>query len=104
MAWIVLVFAGFAEVGGVISLKMAEGFKKIKPMFSAFLFGCASFYMLSIAMKTLPVGSAYAVWTGIGTAGSVLVGMAFFNENRDIKRIVLISCIVIAAVGLKITG
>ncbi|MED1471417.1 multidrug efflux SMR transporter [Bacillus salipaludis] len=104
MAWLFLLFAGFAEIGSVISLKRAEGFKKLLPTAACLVFGSFSFYFLSLSLKVLPIGPAYAIWTGIGSVGSVLVGMAYFNEPRNNKRIFLILCIIIGAVGVKITS
>ncbi|PWW20294.1 quaternary ammonium compound-resistance protein SugE [Cytobacillus oceanisediminis] len=101
MAWMMLIIAGLAEIGGVISLKLTEGFTKIKPTISCLLFAGISFYLLSASVQTLPVGTAYAIWTGIGSAGSILIGMLFFKESKDIKRIILISGIVISIIGLK---
>ncbi|KEK26051.1 DMT family transporter [Bacillus gaemokensis] len=99
-----LIIAGLCEIVGVISLKLTEGFTKIKPTISCLLFGGASFYLLSSSVQTLPVGTAYAIWTGIGSAGSVLVGMLLFKESKDIKRIIFISGIVISIVGLKVVS
>lgn len=104
MAWMFLLMAGFAEIGSVISLKQAEGFKKFLPSAACLVFGSLSFYFLSRALTVLPIGSAYSIWTGIGSVGSVLVGMAYYNESMDIKRILLIICIIIGAVGIKITS
>lgn len=101
MAWLFLVLAGFAEVGGVISLKLSEGFKKWKPTIASVLFGCASFYLLSLSLRSLPIGTAYAVWTGIGSVGSVIVGMIFFRESKHWIRILFISFVVIGIAGLR---
>ncbi|MCA0988739.1 DMT family transporter [Guptibacillus algicola] len=103
MAWIALLIAGLAEVGGVISLKLSNGFKKLKPSIMTIAFGGLSFFMLSVSLKALPVGTAYAIWTGIGSAGSVLIGMYWFKEPRNRMQLVLISCIVISVVGLRVT-
>ncbi len=104
MAWILLIIAGLCEIVGVISLKLTESFTKVKPTITCILFGGLSFYLLSSAVQTLPVGTAYAIWTGIGSAGSVLVGMLFFHESKDIIRILLISGIVISIIGLKVAA
>ncbi|WP_377891143.1 DMT family transporter [Alkalihalobacillus sp. R86527] len=103
MAWIALLVAGLAEVGGVISLKLSNGFKKLKPSIMTIIFGGLSFFMLSVSLKALPVGTAYAIWTGIGSAGSVLIGMYWFKEPRNRMQLVLISCIVLSVVGLRLT-
>ncbi|WP_028400167.1 DMT family transporter [Ectobacillus panaciterrae] len=104
MSWFFLLIAGFAEIGSVISLKLAEGFKHFLPSVACLVFGSLSFYFLSLSLTVLPIGPAYAIWTGIGSVGSVLVGMTFFNEPKDIKRIFLIICIIIGTVGVKITS
>lgn len=100
----ILIIAGLAEVGGVISLKLTEGFTKVKPFIACIIFGGLSFYLLSQSLQTLPIGIAYAIWTGIGSVGSVIIGMLFFNESKDIKRIMLISGIVISIIGLKLVA
>ncbi|MFX3623453.1 MAG: multidrug efflux SMR transporter [Ectobacillus sp.] len=104
MAWLFLLIAGFAEIGSVISLKLAEGFTKLLPSTACLLFGSLSFYFLSLSLTALPIGTAYAIWTGIGSVGSVLVGMAFFHERKDRKRIFLIICIIAGVIGVKITS
>ena len=103
MAWVYLIFAGLCEVGGVMGMnKVAQ--KKSAANF-AFLFGsfACSFTLLALAMKALPMGVAYAVWTGIGTVGGTLVGMFLYNESKNWRRILFISFILIAVVGLKLT-
>ncbi|QFT88206.1 Quaternary ammonium compound-resistance protein SugE [Bacillus sp. THAF10] len=103
MAWLFLMLAGCCEIGAVLSLKLTDGFKRLKPTISFAVIGMLSFYFLSLALKEIPMGTAYAVWTGIGSAGSVLLGMIFFQESRDRVRLILLSCIIIGVVGLKIT-
>lgn len=104
MDWVFLLIAGFAEVGSVISLKRADGFKKWLPSVACFFFGSISFYFLSLSLTSLPVGTAYAIWTGIGSIGSVIAGMLFFHEPRSLRSILLIMCIVTGAVGIKLTS
>lgn len=103
MAWIYLVLAGLFEVGGVIGMNKVALKKSISSF--AFLFGSftLSFTFLALAMRDLPMGVSYAVWTGIGTVGGTLVGMLFYKESRNWKRILFISFIILAVVGLKIT-
>ncbi|MCM3617050.1 multidrug efflux SMR transporter [Sutcliffiella horikoshii] len=103
MAWIFLAIAGACEIGAVVSLKMADGFKKLIPSISFAVIGMLSFYFLSLALKEIPMGTAYAVWTGIGSAGSVLLGMILFKESKERIRLVLLSLIIIGVIGLKIT-
>ncbi|KIV53227.1 hypothetical protein AM501_30075 [Aneurinibacillus migulanus] len=104
MAWIFLIFAGIAEIVGVICLKLAEGFTRLKPTIAFIAVGGMSLYLLSLALRTIPIGTAYGIWTGIGSVGTVLAGMLFFKEPKDIKRLLLISCIIIGIIGLKVTS
>lgn len=104
MAWMAIVLAGFCEMLFVLFMKLSEGFKK--PLFTvaSFVIGGLSFYLLSVAMEEIEVGTAYAVWTGIGAAGSVLMGMVFFREPRDRKRLFFLTCVIVGVVGLKTFG
>ncbi|WP_223700852.1 DMT family transporter [Sutcliffiella deserti] len=104
MAWLFLIIAGFCEIGAVLALKLAEGFKRLVPSIFFVLIGMTSFYFLSLALTEIPMGTAYAVWTGIGSAGSVLLGMLFFRESKSFIRLLLLSFIIIGVVGLKITS
>ncbi|MGM0837788.1 MAG: DMT family transporter [Bacillota bacterium] len=104
MAWIYLTIAGFCEIGAVFSLKKAEGFKRPLPSVLFIVIGMMSFYFLSLSLKEIPMGTAYAIWTGIGSAGSVLLGMFLFKESKSIIRMLLLSMIIIGVVGLKITS
>jgi quaternary ammonium compound-resistance protein SugE len=104
MGWFFLLIAGFAEIGSVISLKCADGFKKWPSTISCLVCGSLSFYFLSLSVTSLPVGTAYAIWTGIGSVGSVLAGMIFFNEPRNLRSTIWIMCIIAGAVGVKITS
>ena len=104
LSWIFLLIAGFAEVGSVISLKHADSFKKLFPSISCIIFGSLSFYFLSLSFTSIPVGTAYAVWTGIGSIGSVLAGMLLFNEPKDFKSSLMIVCITTGVVGIKFTS
>ncbi|MFC3419436.1 DMT family transporter [Salinicoccus hispanicus] len=102
MAWISLVLAGLFEVCGVLSINKLH---KDKSLFSLLLllvcFGL-SFSFLAIALEVLPMGTAYAIWTGIGASGGALLGMVFFGESKDWKRIFFILLIICAVVGLKL--
>ncbi|GCE48202.1 quaternary ammonium compound-resistance protein SugE [Thermosporothrix hazakensis] len=104
MAWILLVIAGFAEVAMAYFLKLSEGFTRLWPSIGMVAFAVLSFYLLSQAVKSLPVGVAYAVWTGIGAAGSVLIGILFLGESRDLLKLLSIVLIVAGVIGLQITG
>lgn len=102
MTWIILVIAGFFEIGWAIGLKYSEGFTKLWPsVFTAVSMGL-SVFLLSIALKQLPVGTGYAVWTGIGAVGTAILGIMLFNESKDLPRLICISLIVIGIVGLKV--
>ncbi|MFF5995114.1 multidrug efflux SMR transporter [Lysinibacillus sp. KU-BSD001] len=103
MAWIYLILAGIFEVIGVIGMNKVVQKKALSSfgiLFGSFI---CSFSFLALAMKTLPMGLSYAVWTGIGTVGGTLVGMIFYKESKEWKRILFISFILIAVVGLKMT-
>lgn len=104
MAWLFLLIAGFAEVGSVISLKRAEGFTKWIPSAACLFFASISFYFLSLSLISLPVGTAYAIWTGIGSVGSVLAGMLFFNEPRSLRLALFIMFIITGSIGIKMTS
>lgn len=104
MAWIYLIIAGFLEIGWAIGLKYTEGWTKLVPSLLTGAALIASFYFLSTAVKTLPIGTAYAVWTGIGTVGAAILGMFIFGESREISRILCILLIVAGIAGLKLTS
>lgn len=102
MAWIYLFVAGLFECGWAIGLKYTEGFTKPVHSLLTIAAMAISFWLLSVAMKTIPVGTAYAVWTGIGAVGVAVLGMVMFGESRDILRIVSLLLIVSGIVGLKL--
>jgi len=104
MAWIYLIIGGLFEVGFTTSLRFVDGFKNA-PWTIAFLVSVAiSMGLLELASRTIPLGTAYAVWGGIGAVGTVIVGMAFFNEPAETVRLLLILVIVAAIAGLKLVG
>ena len=102
MAWIYLVIAGLLEIGWAIGLKYTQGFTRLWP--SVTTVGCmiVSFQFLSLALKTIPLGTAYAIWTGIGAAGTAVLGMIFFHEPREVARIICLLLIIAGTVGLKL--
>ncbi|MFP4019585.1 MAG: DMT family transporter [Bacteroidales bacterium] len=102
MAWIYLLIAGLFEIGWAIGMKYTEGFHKILPTVVVFIAMVLSVYFLSVAVRTIPVGTAYAVWTGIGIVGTTIWGIAVFDEPYNFLRILFISLIVISIVGLRI--
>ncbi|WP_187261060.1 DMT family transporter [Pontibacter beigongshangensis] len=101
VAWLYLILAGICEIGWAFGLKYSEGFTK--PVISVVTVAVmiVSFILLAQAMKTLPLGTAYAIWTGIGAAGTAILGMFFLGEPKDIMRILCLLMIVAGVVGLK---
>ncbi|KIY21845.1 quaternary ammonium compound efflux SMR transporter SugE [Mesobacillus subterraneus] len=104
MAWIFLVIAGLFEVVWAIGLKYTDGFTKLYPSLITIAGMGISFYFLSMAVKTLPIGTAYAIWTGIGAAGAVLLGIVLFGEPRSLLRLLFVAFILIGIIGLKATS
>ena len=104
MAWIYLFLAGLFECGWAIGLKYTEGFTRLTPSLLTVAAMAISFLLLSTAMKTIPVGTAYAVWTGIGAVGVAVLGMILFGESRDILRIISLMLIVFGIIGLKLVS
>jgi quaternary ammonium compound-resistance protein SugE len=103
MAWIALVVAGLLEIGWAIGLKYTEGFSRLWPSVGTILAMIASIVLLAFAMKTIPVGTAYAIWTGIGAAGTVLLGIYLFGEPATAIRLMCVGLILAGIVGLKLT-
>lgn len=103
LAWFFLFTAGCAEIVFAVSLKYNEGFTKLWPSVVTGVSGAVSFYLLVLAIKTLPLGTAYAVWTGMGAVGVAIIGIFLFKESADWIRLVSISLIIIGIVGLKLT-
>jgi quaternary ammonium compound-resistance protein SugE len=103
MGWVFLFVAGFSEIIFAVSLKYNEGFTKLYPSIVTCISGGASFYLLMLAIKTLPLGTAYAIWTGIGAVGVAILGVFLFKESIEWFRILSISFIVLGIVGLKLT-
>ena len=101
MAWIVLFIAGLFETAWAIGLKQSDGWTRLWPSVITAILMVVSFAFLSLALKTLPIGTAYAVWTGIGAAGTAIAGILFFGEPRDRLRVMCIALIVGGVVGLK---
>ena len=104
MAWIFLVIAGIFEIVWAIGLKYSDGFTKLWASVFTIVAMLISFYLLSAALKTIPVGTGYAVWTGIGAVGTAILGIILFNEPRDAARIICILLIVAGIIGLKFTS
>lgn len=104
MSWIFLIIAGIFEMLGVGSINRFNLKKDKQSLFLLFLTFGSSFIFLYLAMKTLPMGVSYAIWTGIGAAGGALLGMFFYEESKDWRRIVFIGVILGAVIGLKLIG
>ena len=104
MAWIVLLVAGLLEMGWAIGLKYTEGFTKLWPSVGTALSMVLSIVLLGWAMRSLPVGTAYAVWTGIGAVGTVILGIVLFHEPANAARLICVGLIVAGILGLKITS
>ena len=103
MAWVILVIAGVFEVGWAIGLKYTEGFTRLWPTVGTVAAMTISVVLLGWAMRTLPVGTAYAVWTGIGALGTVILGIVLFGEPATVARLVCVGLILAGIVGLKLT-
>jgi quaternary ammonium compound-resistance protein SugE len=104
LAWFLLITAGLLEIIWLIVMKHSQGFTKLWPTVIVFVVGTVSFYLLSLCLKVIPVGTAYVVWTGIGAVGGAIAGMALFGEARDAWRIASIALVVAGIVGLKLTA
>jgi len=102
MAWVVLFFAGLFEIGWAVGLKYTQGFSRIGPSAATVLAMASSLALLGVALRTLPLGTAYAVWTGIGAAGAVLLGIVLFDEAASLGRLACVGLIVAGIVGLKV--
>jgi quaternary ammonium compound-resistance protein SugE len=104
MAWVILFFAGLSEVGWAVGLKYTEGFTRLVPSVLTLGSMAVSLGLLGLALKTLPLGTAYAVWTGIGTIGTALLGITLFGESASALRLACIGLIVAGIVGLKLVS
>jgi quaternary ammonium compound-resistance protein SugE len=104
MTWFFLILAGIFEVAWALGLKYSQGFTKLVPSIFTIAGMIASFYFLSLSLKNLPLGTAYAIWTGIGTVGTVILGIILFKEPFDIIRLFCIVLIVVGIIGLKLVS
>lgn len=104
MAWGMLVLAGLFEVGWAIGLKYTEGFSRLWPSIGTISAMIISFWLLALAMKTLPVGTAYSVWVGVGAVGAVILGIVLFGEPANLGRIISVVFIIAGIVGLKLSS
>jgi quaternary ammonium compound-resistance protein SugE len=104
MAWIYLALAGLFEIGWAVGLKYTQGFSRLVPSLLTIASMVVSLGLLGLALKALPLGTAYAVWTGIGTVGTAILGIALFGEPATVARLVCIGLIVSGIVGLKLVA
>ena len=104
MAWVMLVIAGLFEVGWSIGLKYTEGFTRVMPTVLTLVALSASMVLLSLAVRTLPIGTAYGVWVGIGALGAAVLGIVLFHEPVTPARVFFLALLLVAIIGLKITG
>ncbi|WP_047812539.1 quaternary ammonium compound efflux SMR transporter SugE [Rhodopirellula islandica] len=104
MAWGYLLLAGLLEIGWAVGLKYTEGFSRPVPTLITIVIMIASFFTLSLALREIPLGTGYAIWTGIGAVGTAIAGMILFGESRDAIRLACIAVIVSGIVGLKLAS
>lgn len=102
MSWIYLLIAGFFEIFWAVGLKLSQGFSKVVPSVFTVIGMLASFYFLSLALRKLPLSTSYAIWTGIGTAGTVLFGVFYFQESISTAHIICVGMIILGIIGLRI--
>ena len=102
MAWIMLVSAGFLEIGFAFGMKWSAGFTQLIPGLFTAATGLSSVFLLSLALRTLPVGTGYAIWTGIGAAGTAILGIAVLGDSASPARLLCIVLIVAGVIGLKL--
>lgn len=104
MAWVILVIAGLFEVGWAIGLKYTEGFTRLWPTLGTVAAMIVSLWLLGVAMKSIPVGTAYSVWVGVGVVGTVALGVLLFGEPANAVRLISVILIVGGIVGLKLAA
>jgi quaternary ammonium compound-resistance protein SugE len=104
MAWIILVLAGLFEVVWAIGLKYTEGFTRLWPTILTVLAILISVWLLGVAMKSLPAGTAYSIWVGVGAVGTVILGILLFNEPANVMRLFSVALIVAGVIGLKLAS
>lgn len=104
MAWVYLVIAGLFEIAWAVGMKYTDGFTRLWPSLWTALAMIVSVWCLAVALRTIPVGTGYAIWTGIGAAGTAAMGMLLFDESRDVLRLLSIGFIIAGIVGLKLSS
>ena len=103
MAWVYLIVAGLLETGWAIGLKYTDGFRRPVPSILTILAIAASMILLAAAARTIPIGTAYAIWVGIGAVGAVILGIILFDEPKDFARMFFVALLIVSLVGLKLT-
>lgn len=104
VAWALIFLSGALEIVFATSVQLSNGFTRFIPAASALVFGALSVYLMSLSLKVIPIGTAYAVWGGIGAVGTVVIGLAFFGEPASIMRLLCIGLIVAGVAGLQLNG
>lgn len=104
MAWIILVIAGLFEIGWAIGLKYTESFTRLWPTIGTILAMIISLWLLGIAMKSIPVGTAYSVWVGVGAVGTVILGIVLLGEPVNLARLISLTLIIAGIIGLKLSA
>lgn len=102
MDWVYLILAGLFEVGFTTSLKLSNTFTKFWPSVAFMVFALLSLWLLTLGMKTIPLGTAYAVWTGIGAFGTALVGIVYFDDPYDVYRLFFLATLIGSIIGLRL--
>ena len=103
MAWVYLIVAGLLETGWAIGLKYTDGFRRPVPTVLTVIGIIASMILLVLAARTIPIGTAYAIWVGIGAVGAVVLGIILFDEPRDFARMAFVALLIVSLIGLKLT-
>ncbi len=104
MAWVLLCIAGILEIGFALAMKSSEGFTRLVPGLLTVVTGLSSVFLLSFSLRTLPVGTGYAVWTGIGAAGTAILGIALLGDSAAPMRVLCIVLILAGVIGLKLVS
>ena len=104
MAWVYLLIAGLLETVWAVGLKYTEGFTKLWPSVGTLVAMAASVFLLSLALRSLPIGTGYAIWTGIGTVGVAIMGVMLFGESLSLLRMLFLLMIVVGILGLKLVS
>ena len=104
MAWVYLLIAGFCEIGFTTFLKLSDSFTRLWPTIGFLVLAVCSFSFLSMSLKAIPLGTSYAIWTGIGAFGTAVIGIVFFKESADLMRILFLTLLIGSIIGLKLVS